>query len=68
VADVLVTTLFCHFRVVRELHSDQGCNFESCLIQEGFQCLRVSKMHTTTLHPQSDSMVERYNKTVEEHL
>jgi hypothetical protein len=29
VTGVLVTNLFCHFRVPRELHSDQGCNFKS---------------------------------------
>jgi hypothetical protein len=28
-ADVLVTNFFCHFVVKRELHSDQGQNFES---------------------------------------
>jgi hypothetical protein len=30
--------------------------------------LGVSKTRTTTLHPQSDGMVERYIKTIEEHL
>jgi hypothetical protein len=32
------------------------------------QHLGVSKTRTTPLHPQSDGMVERYIKTVEEHL
>jgi transposase InsO family protein len=69
VAEALVTNFFCHFRIPRELHSDQGCNFESRLLQEVLQRLvGVSKMHTTPLHPQLDSMVERYIKTVEEHL
>jgi hypothetical protein len=31
VIESLVTD-FCHFGVPRELHSDQGRNFESCLI------------------------------------
>jgi hypothetical protein len=30
--------------------------------------LGVSKTRTTPLHPQSDGMVERYIKTIEEHL
>jgi hypothetical protein len=34
VADALVTNFFCCFRIPRELHSDQGRNFESCLLQE----------------------------------
>jgi hypothetical protein len=32
------------------------------------QRLRVNKKHNTPLHPQSDCMVERYLKTVEEHI
>jgi hypothetical protein len=32
VVEVLVTNFFCCFGVPRELHSDQGCNFESHLI------------------------------------
>lgn len=28
IADVLVTNLFCHFGVPREMHSDQGQNFK----------------------------------------
>jgi hypothetical protein len=34
VAEALVTNFFCLFRVPRELHSDQGRNFESRLMQE----------------------------------
>jgi hypothetical protein len=65
VAEVLVTN-FCLFRVVWELHSDQGHNFESCLIQEVLQHLGVRKSQTTPL--QSDSMVESCIRTVKEHL
>jgi hypothetical protein len=32
VAELLVTNLFCCFGVPRELRSDQGSNFKSCLI------------------------------------
>jgi transposase InsO family protein len=67
VAEALVTN-FCRFGVPRELHSDQGCNFQSRLMQEVLECLGVNKTRTTPLHPQSDGMVERYIKTVEEHL
>ena len=34
VADTLVTHFFCRFGVPIELHSDQGRNFESRLMQE----------------------------------
>jgi transposase InsO family protein len=68
VAEALVTNFFCRFGIPRELHSDQGRNFESHLLQEILQGLGVSKTRTTPLHPQSDGMVERYIKTIEEHL
>ena len=68
VADALVTNLFCRFGVPRQLHSDQGRNFESRLMQEVLERLGISKTRTTPLHPQSDGMVERYIKTIEEHL
>jgi transposase InsO family protein len=59
VADAVVTIIFSRFTIFWGLHSDQGHNFESRMLQEVLQCLGVSKMHTTPLHPQSDSMVER---------
>ncbi|PNF43660.1 hypothetical protein B7P43_G16174 [Cryptotermes secundus] len=68
IAEVLVANFFCHFGIPRELHSDQGRNFESYLLKEVLQRLGVSKTRTTPLHPQSDGMVERYVKTIEEHL
>jgi hypothetical protein len=68
VADALVNNFTCHFGLLMELHSDQGWNFESRLMQEVLGRLGVSKTRTTPLHLQSDGMVERYVKTVEEHL
>jgi len=68
VADALVTHFFCRFGVPIELHSDQGRDFESRLMQEVLERLGVNKTRTTPLHPKSDGMVERYVKTIEEHL
>jgi hypothetical protein len=67
VAKALVTN-FCRFELPREIHSEQGYNFESRLMQEVVHRLGVRKTRTTPLHPQSDGMVERYNETVEDHL
>jgi hypothetical protein len=67
VAEVLLTN-FCCFGIPQELHSDQDLNFESHLIHEVLQCLGVSKKCTMLMHPQSDSMVKCYIKTVQEHL
>jgi hypothetical protein len=68
IADALVTNFFCRFGVLRQLHSDQGRNIESRLMQEMLESLGTGKTRTTPLHPQSDDMVERFVKTVEEHL
>jgi hypothetical protein len=66
--EALVTNFFCCFGSPGELHSNQGWNLESCLMQEVLQHLGVSVTHTTSLHPQSDSMEEWYIKTVKEYL
>ena len=68
VADVLVSNFFCRFGVPMELHSDQGQKFEYRLLREVLERMGVRKTRSTPLHPQSDGMVERYVKTIEEHL
>jgi hypothetical protein len=65
VAEALVN--FCNFRVPQELHSDQGHDFKSCLMQEVLQCLGVNKTRTTPLHHKSVGMEWQYGKTVDEH-
>ncbi|KAL7841611.1 hypothetical protein SRHO_G00253020 [Serrasalmus rhombeus] len=63
-AERLVEEFFCHFGLPEELHSDQGRNFESQVMAEVCQRLGVRKTRTTPLHPQSDGLVERFNKTL----
>jgi transposase InsO family protein len=64
VATVLVREFICRFGTPLELHSDQGRNFESELIKEICEILGINKTRTTPYHPQSDGMVERYNRTL----
>ena len=42
--------------------------FESEVFQEVCQLLGIKKTRTTPLHPQSDGMVERFNRTLENQL
>ena len=64
VARVLVDGFFSRFGMPNELHSDQGSNFESKLFRECCQLLGIRKTRTTPLHPESDGMVERFNRTL----
>ncbi|VEN45007.1 unnamed protein product [Callosobruchus maculatus] len=68
VSDALVKDWTCRFGVPLELHSDQGRNFESALFQNVCETLGIRKTRTTALHPQSDGMVERINRTVNRYL
>ena len=68
IAQALVEGFFCRFGLPLELHSDQGGNFESTLFAEVCRLLGINKTRTTPAYPQSDGMVERYNKTLADSL
>ena len=65
VANVVVQEFVSRFGVPRQLHTDQGRNFEVRLFQEMCLILEIEKTRTTPLRPQSDGMVERFNRTLE---
>ena len=65
VADIVVREFISRFGLPRQLHTDQGRNFESRLFQEMCKILEIEKTRTTPLRPQSDGMVERFNRTLE---
>ena len=46
------------------IHSDQGKQFEGKVFTEMCKLLDIKKTRTTPYHPQSDGMVERFNKTL----
>ena len=64
VAKLLVEELFSRFGIPDQIHSDQGHQFESKLFAEMCDLLHIDKTRTTLYHPQSDGMVERFNKTL----
>ncbi|KII62695.1 Retrovirus-related Pol polyprotein [Thelohanellus kitauei] len=63
IAKVIVDEIVCRYGTPESLHSDQGTNFESNLVKEICQLLRITKTRTTPYRPQSDGMVERFNRT-----
>ena len=64
VARKLVNEMFCRFSPPEQLHSDQGRQFESHLLAEVCKLLGIQKTRTTPYHPQSDGLVERWNRTL----
>ena len=65
VATTLVDNFFSRFGIPQTLHSDQGRDFESKLFQAVCRILDIDKTRTTPWHPQSDGMVERFNRTLQ---
>lgn len=68
VASVLVEQYICRFGVPRQIHTDQGTNFESRLFQKMCELLWIDKTHTCKMNPKSDGMIERFNQTLEKML
>ncbi len=64
VASILVNEVFSRLGIPNTIHSDQGRQFESNLFTELCKLLQIDKTRTTPCHPQSDGMVERFNRTL----
>jgi len=60
----LFNGFFARFGLPRQLHSDQGRNFESSLVKELCEIAGVNKTRTTPFHPRSDGLTERANRTI----
>ena len=54
--------------LVKEIHSDQGRQFESSLFKEMCGLLGIDKTRTTAFYPASDGLVERVQRTIEDML
>lgn len=64
IVEALVTHVFSRFGIPLEMHSDQGRNFESNIFKEVIKLLEIKKTITTPIHPQSNGLVERLNRTI----
>ena len=68
VARYFVDGFVCRYGTPHSLHTDQGPQFESALFQHVCRLLDINKTRTTPYHPQSDGLVERFNRTLEKIL
>ena len=64
IAEKLVSQLFLRFSPPEQLHSDQGRQFEAKIMKEICAVLGINKTRTSPYHPQSDGLVERFNRTL----
>lgn len=50
------------------LITDQGTEFNNHIFDEGLRCLRIDHKRTTPYHPQTNGVVERFNRTLKDTL
>lgn len=56
--------MFSRVGIPKEILTDQGSNFTSQLLAELYRFLHIHPIRTTPYHPQTDGLVERFNKTL----
>ncbi len=68
IAKLLVENIISRHGVPAELLSDRGPAFLSKLLQEVCKLMGIKKVNTTAYHPQTDGLVERFNRTLTDML
>lgn len=64
VAKLIVEEVFVRYGIPFTVQSDQGRQYESTLFEEMCQGHHIKKTRSTPYHPQSDGIMERFNKTL----
>ena len=68
IARLLIEEIISRHGVPSQLLSDRGPSFLSCLVLEVCSVLGIQKLNTSAYHPQSDGLVERFNRTLTDML
>ena len=64
VAKILVAVIISKYGAPSRILTDQRSNFLSELVQNICTLFKVKQMNTTAYHPQTDGLVERFNRTL----
>ena len=68
VARCIFDHYICEHGVPETLHTDQGRQFDGALVHELCKLLGINKTRTSPYHPQSDGLVERFNRSMKDQL
>lgn len=68
VAKTLVMHYFSRFGLPHTITHDQGSQFQSALFTAFNKYLGIHQIHTTTYHPQSNGILERFHRTLKSAL
>jgi hypothetical protein len=68
VADAILKEWFCKFGIPAQIHTDGGKEFVNKLSAEMMELLNVAHTKTSPGHPQCNSQVKVFNKTVKKYL
>ena len=68
VAKVFVNEFVSRYRLSRQILTDHGAQFESLLFKEICELLDIDKKRSTSFHPQTNGIQERFNRTIEDML
>ena len=64
IARLLVDEIIARHGAPKELLSDRGQNFLSKIVAEVCKIFQIHKVNTSSFHPQTDGVVERFNSTL----
>ena len=64
IAQIFVEKIVFRYGVPRKLLTDQGTNFLSDLLNSISKIFEITRIHTSPYHPQTDGLVERFNRTL----
>ena len=64
VAKHFVNKIISKYGAPEQVLTDQGTNFLSKLVNEICKLFKIKQLQTTSYHPQTDGLVERFNRTL----
>ena len=67
-AHILYHQIICRYGFPRKLLSDRAQGFMSKLIAELCKIFQITKVSTSSYHPQTNSTAERFNQQIAQHL